>query len=93
MYVCVYPESSVCLCVYPESSVCMCIPLVIRVFVLFTSRWFFRIRVFGWKKLKPLAILKYHKQVVNNVCFSKGHLIAAASKDGNISIWDVYKDS
>ena len=54
--------------------------------------WDGKIRVFGWKRLKVLAILKYHTEIVNKLCFNQDNLLAAGSKDGRISVLDVYKD-
>lgn len=53
--------------------------------------WDGKIRIFGWKKLKRLAILKYHSESVNCLHFGANRLLAAGSKDGKITLWDVYK--
>ena len=50
-----------------------------------------RIRLFGAKKLKRLAIMTYHTASVNCLDFSsQSLLLAAGSKDKHISIWSVY---
>ena len=57
----------------------------------------YRIRVFGWKKGNPLAILNYHSAVVHCVAFA-GHqapsedsnLLICGSKDSRISLWKLY---
>ncbi|KFQ91890.1 Guanine nucleotide-binding protein subunit beta-like 1 [Nipponia nippon] len=63
--------------------------------ILATAGWDHRIRIFGWKKLKPLAVLDYHTATIHCVCFSdhknpSGRLLAAGSKDHRISIWSIY---
>ncbi|XP_040432615.1 guanine nucleotide-binding protein subunit beta-like protein 1 isoform X1 [Cygnus olor] len=63
--------------------------------ILATAGWDHRIRVFGWKKLKPLAVLDYHTATVHCVSFSdhknpSERLLAAGSKDHRISIWSIY---
>ena len=52
-----------------------------------------RIRVFGCKRMKLLALLKFHSQGISYVCFTGDNLIAAACNDGKISLWDVYKNA
>ena len=54
-------------------------------------------RLFSLKranKLKPLGALKFHSESVDCVGFSPGNgsavLLAAGSKDGKVSIWDLY---
>ena len=54
---------------------------------------FFRVRLFGWKRLKPLAILKYHTQSISSIAYSTGNIIGIASREGKVSIWDVYKNN
>ncbi|KAM3940636.1 guanine nucleotide-binding protein subunit beta-like protein 1 [Leptodactylus fuscus] len=63
--------------------------------ILATGGWDYRIRIFGWKKMKPLAVLQYHSATVNCVCFSdhispEERLLAAGSKDQKISVWSIY---
>ncbi|GAB0196930.1 guanine nucleotide-binding protein subunit beta-like protein 1 [Grus japonensis] len=63
--------------------------------ILATAGWDHRIRIFGWKKLKPLAVLDYHTATVHCVSFSDHRnpcerLLAAGSKDHRISIWSIY---
>jgi WD40 repeat protein len=60
--------------------------------VLASGGWDSRVRVFGFKKLTPLAILKSHTATVNDVAYApKGSLLATASKDGSIAVYDLYK--
>lgn len=63
--------------------------------ILATAGWDHRMRIFGWKKLKPLAVLDYHTATVHCVSFSdhknpSERLLAAGSKDQRISIWSIY---
>ncbi|XP_054075691.1 guanine nucleotide-binding protein subunit beta-like protein 1 isoform X4 [Rissa tridactyla] len=63
--------------------------------ILATGGWDHRIRIFGWKNLKPLAVLDYHTASVHAVSFSdhkipSERLLAAGSKDHRISIWSIY---
>uniref|UniRef100_A0A8C1W432 Guanine nucleotide binding protein (G protein), beta polypeptide 1-like n=1 Tax=Cyprinus carpio TaxID=7962 RepID=A0A8C1W432_CYPCA len=66
--------------------------------ILATAGWDDNIRVFGWKKLKPLAVLQHHTDMVNSVAFSDHQdppqrLLAAGSKDQRISVWSIYSES
>ncbi|XP_064322637.1 guanine nucleotide-binding protein subunit beta-like protein 1 isoform X2 [Phalacrocorax carbo] len=66
--------------------------------ILATGGWDHRIRIFGWKKLKPLAVLDYHAATVHCVAFSdhrspREGLLAAGSKDHRISIWSIYTET
>lgn len=53
--------------------------------------WDSNIRIFSLSKLKPLAVLSYHKESVQCIKFSKDKSLACGSKDSHISLWDVYK--
>uniref|UniRef100_A0A8C2JM91 Uncharacterized protein n=1 Tax=Cyprinus carpio TaxID=7962 RepID=A0A8C2JM91_CYPCA len=74
----------------PTAPSCICLS---RLFwILATAGWDDNIRVFGWKKLKPLAVLQHHTDMVNSVAFSDHQdppqrLLAAGSKDQRISVW------
>ncbi|KAI7812333.1 guanine nucleotide-binding protein subunit beta-like protein 1 isoform X1 [Triplophysa rosa] len=66
--------------------------------ILATAGWDNNVRVFGWKKLKPLAVLQHHTDMVNSVAFSDHQdppqrLLAAASKDQRITVWSIYSES
>ncbi|XP_051527456.1 guanine nucleotide-binding protein subunit beta-like protein 1 isoform X2 [Myxocyprinus asiaticus] len=66
--------------------------------ILAAAGWDNNIRVFGWKKLKPLAVLQHHTDMVNSVAFSEHQdtqqrLLAAGSKDQRISVWSIYRES
>ncbi|XP_061585781.1 guanine nucleotide-binding protein subunit beta-like protein 1 [Cololabis saira] len=63
--------------------------------LLASAGWDHRVRIFGWKKLRPLAVLQYHSDMVLSVAFSdhrepKQRLLAAGSKDQRVSLWSVY---
>ncbi|KAG8455935.1 hypothetical protein GDO86_001943 [Hymenochirus boettgeri] len=65
--------------------------------ILATAGWDSRIRVFGWKKMKPLAVLQYHSATAHCVSFSdhiapEDRLLAAGSKDQRISLWSIYQN-
>lgn len=66
--------------------------------ILATAGWDNNIRVFGRKKLKPLAVLQHHTDMVNSVAFSDHkdppqRLLAAGSKDQRITVWSIYSES
>ncbi|XP_028313484.1 guanine nucleotide-binding protein subunit beta-like protein 1 isoform X2 [Gouania willdenowi] len=66
--------------------------------LLASAGWDSRVRVFGWKKLRPLAVLQYHTDMVLSVAFSdhqdpRQRLMAAGSKDQRISLWSLYNES
>ena len=55
------------------------------------------VRVFGWKKGKPLAILNYHSAAVHCISFTgyqtqleDTNLMICGSKDERISLWKLY---
>uniref|UniRef100_A0A3B4AIP7 Uncharacterized protein n=1 Tax=Periophthalmus magnuspinnatus TaxID=409849 RepID=A0A3B4AIP7_9GOBI len=65
--------------------------------LLASAGWDHRVRLFGWKRLKPLAVLQYHTDMVLSVAFSnhqdpRQRLLAAGSKDHRISLWSVYSE-
>lgn len=65
--------------------------------LLASAGWDHRVRVFGWKKLRPLAVLQYHSDMVQSVAFSdhqdpRQRLLAAGSKDQRISLWSIYNE-
>ncbi|KAB7500126.1 Guanine nucleotide-binding protein subunit beta-like protein 1, partial [Armadillidium nasatum] len=59
--------------------------------------WDYRIRLFSWKKHKPLAVLSYHKKSIECLDFSQytvetfdpGYLLAAGSSDCTVSLWNL----
>ncbi|XP_029162777.1 guanine nucleotide-binding protein subunit beta-like protein 1 [Nylanderia fulva] len=56
------------------------------------------IRLFSWKKLRPLAILRGHKGSIYDIVYSQREieaydtkcLMAVTGQDGCISLWDIY---
>ncbi|KAL4233321.1 Guanine nucleotide binding protein (G protein) [Mactra antiquata] len=58
--------------------------------ILATAGWDGNIRVFGTKRLKPLAVLDYHKESVQCLTFSEDNILACGSKDTLISLWNIY---
>ena len=59
--------------------------------IVVAAGWDSKIRIFGCKKLKPLAILSYHKESVNCLTFSPNNILACGSKDQHINLWDIYR--
>jgi len=60
--------------------------------VVVSGGWDGRIRYFSWRSgsMKPLAVLNIHRDTVSCLDFdSKGNL-AAGSRDGLISLWNLY---
>ena len=53
--------------------------------------WDGKVRMFGAKHLKPLAVLDYHKESVHCLDFSGDNILACGSKDQHISLWDIYR--
>nr|XP_057926723.1 guanine nucleotide-binding protein subunit beta-like protein 1 [Doryrhamphus excisus] len=65
--------------------------------LLASAGWDHRVRIFGWKHLRPLAVLQYHSDMVLSVAFSdhedpRQRLLAAGSKDQRISLWSIYNE-
>lgn len=53
--------------------------------------WDNRIRIFSWKTLKPLAVLDFHSQPISVLSFSRQTgILAAGSRDGRVSLWNLY---
>ncbi|KAH0546259.1 guanine nucleotide-binding protein subunit beta-like protein 1 [Cotesia glomerata] len=60
--------------------------------------WDGRVRIFSWKTLRPLAVLNQHRSNIFDIIYSKEkvqafnnkNLMAAAGKDGTVSLWDLY---
>nr|XP_039251549.1 guanine nucleotide-binding protein subunit beta-like protein 1 [Styela clava] len=55
------------------------------------------VRIFSFKTLKPLAILKYHDGTVQSIAFyhhsdSSKQLLASGSETHKIAVWKIYND-
>ncbi|XP_064209821.1 guanine nucleotide-binding protein subunit beta-like protein 1 isoform X1 [Anguilla rostrata] len=66
--------------------------------ILATAGWDHHVRLFGWKRLRPLAVLRHHGDAALCVAFSdhgdpRRRVLAAGSKDQRISVWSVYSDA
>ncbi|KAL4108951.1 hypothetical protein PRIC1_000659 [Phytophthora ramorum] len=59
--------------------------------IVATAGWDHRVRVFHMRKLKPLAVLKYHSESVFALDFSDDSaLLSSCSKDHKIALWSIY---
>ncbi|XP_078486822.1 guanine nucleotide-binding protein subunit beta-like protein 1 [Ciona intestinalis] len=63
--------------------------------IIATGGWDYKVRIFGFKKLKPLACLQYHTGTVQALAFcnhpdSSKQILACGSTDQKISIWNIY---
>ena len=65
-----------------------CIAIRPKFFV--TGGWDKRLRLFSTKTLKPLCVLQLHEQDLNALVFTTNGLLACASSDAMISLWDLY---
>ncbi|CAI5727303.1 unnamed protein product [Hyaloperonospora brassicae] len=62
--------------------------------IVATAGWDHRVRVFHLRKLKPLAVLRYHSESVFALDFSADNaLLASCSKDRRIALWSIYPPS
>jgi hypothetical protein len=56
--------------------------------------WDKRVRVYGFKNFKPLAILKQHTEAVHCLCYAlsdtKENLLISGSADTRIACWQIY---
>jgi len=54
--------------------------------------WDSSVRLYAWKKPRPLAILKHHQSSVQRVVFCpRTQLLASAASDKLVSIWSIYR--
>ena len=53
--------------------------------------WDSKARLFGCKKMKPLAVLSYHSGSIQCAHFLEDNTLVLGSKDGYISFWSLYK--
>lgn len=68
-----------------------------KIFV--SGGWDFRVRVYSSKKMKPLAVLLYHKKTVECLAYASGYvkefdsqfLLAAGSSDMSVSLWKLFE--
>ena len=56
--------------------------------------WDFRVRVYGVKKNRLLAVLDFHKGAINTIDFSLNNgMMAVGSNDNMISFWNLYSQN
>ncbi|GFR71369.1 guanine nucleotide-binding protein subunit beta-like protein 1 [Elysia marginata] len=60
--------------------------------IVVSGGWDGLCRMFTAARLRPLAVLSHHKETIQCVVFSTYNRLAAGSKDGYITLWDVYVD-
>ncbi|KNC87632.1 hypothetical protein SARC_00263 [Sphaeroforma arctica JP610] len=64
--------------------------------IVVTGGWDGNVRIFSYRKGTPLCVLSRHRDSVQTLasynCVGSGWLLAAGSKDRNISLWSVYND-
>ncbi|KAL3137617.1 hypothetical protein ABBQ38_004894 [Trebouxia sp. C0009 RCD-2024] len=57
-----------------------------------TAGWDGKLRLFHHKKMRPLAILQYHRKGVTALAFQPhNQRLISASRDGTIAIWSVFQ--
>ncbi len=56
-----------------------------------TGGWDSQARIFGCKKMKPLAVLTYHSGSIQCAAFLEDHTLVLGSKDSHVSFWSLYK--
>ncbi|KAF4042283.1 WD domain G-beta repeat [Phytophthora infestans] len=62
--------------------------------IVATAGWDYRVRLFHLRKLKPLAVLKYHSESVFALDFSADSaLLTSSSKDHKIALWSIFPPS
>ncbi|KAI9921236.1 hypothetical protein PsorP6_002655 [Peronosclerospora sorghi] len=62
--------------------------------IVASAGWDHRVRIFHLRKLKPLAILKYHSESVHGLDFSDDStILTSSSKDRRLAIWSVFSSS
>jgi WD40 repeat protein len=55
-----------------------------------TGGWDHKVRVFHGKNCKTLAVLSSHMDSVQCAAFRRDNTLAVGSKDGTISLWNIY---
>ena len=58
-----------------------------------TAGWDRRVRIFDFRKLRPLAVLRFHTDNVHAVAFgpvAPAGLLASGAKDSRVALWSMY---
>jgi WD40 repeat protein len=58
-----------------------------------TGGWDKKVRVFGWKQGKPLAVLPFHSKTVHAVAFGPAGIFVSAAGDSRIAVYNLYPPS
>ena len=60
--------------------------------VVISAGWDYRVRVYAFKKPRPLAVLKFHTDAVTSIDFNPAitSMFATASQDSRIALWSIY---
>jgi len=71
--------------------------------IVVSGHWDKTIRVFDTKRLKPIAVLRHHRDSVFAIDFASptninqgmggGGMFATGSKDGTVAIWDIFAET
>eukprot|EP01113_Clastostelium_recurvatum_P035296 TRINITY_DN4903_c0_g1_i1.p1 TRINITY_DN4903_c0_g1~~TRINITY_DN4903_c0_g1_i1.p1 ORF type:complete len:382 (-),score=82.85 TRINITY_DN4903_c0_g1_i1:98-1219(-) len=65
--------------------------------IMASAGWDHRVRIWGWKKPKPLAVLRFHTTQVSAVDFGRyadthggKWIMASGGKDRRVALWEIY---
>lgn len=69
--------------------------------IIVSGHWDHTIRVFDAKRLKPIAVLRHHRDSVFAIDFTRptthqqgaGGIFATGSKDGTVAVWDIFAET
>lgn len=60
--------------------------------IVVSAGWDYRVRVYAFKKPRPLAVLKFHTNAVTSIDFNPvtTNVFATGSQDSRIALWTLY---